>query len=205
MSGSEFDGLIEEYWRETAAEQRSQRDAAAQALAILAPMAEALPDPAFTDADLERMATTLARLIGLTWGATEVSAADRAGALARTVYANLHDHDHRIDIAEIWYALALRHHETSFVAGCPDVDGERRRQRAAAAASASILILMAQHLPDPLFTNDDLARIASVFDRLLVLLTFGAPVPPDADALENERLAATAATLRDQIRTLIST
>jgi hypothetical protein len=189
-----------------AADQLAQRNAATKAFAILLPMVRALPDPALAAADLERMAGILRQLIGfLTFGSPDSAPSDHAAEAIRVVYANLQDRDHRIDVAESWAALSLRHQETSFVPGCPDPAADQRSQRRAAREAVEVLIPIGDHLPDPAVGAADMKRIADILDRSTGLLVFGAPPPPDPEMLDLQRLADTAATLRDKIRELIAT
>src|SRR5205814_2285623 len=121
----------------------------------------------------------------------------------RRAYASLTDRDHRIDIANGWASLALRHHETSFHPDQTDAAGEQRRQRAAAGQAAAILFPMAQALPDPNLSPGDLRRIAALLDRLIGLLAFGAPAGTP-EAAELEQRAAHAAELRDEVHRLLA-
>ncbi len=183
------------------AEQALQRTAAAESAAILTPMVEPARDPTLTTADLLRVARILDSLIGLsTFGAPDSAPSVRAAEVGRRVYAWLTAEDHRLDIGANWAALAMRHHEVSFHPANTDPSGEQAKQRAAAAESAAILIPLAETLPDPAFT--DLQHLAGTLDRLVGLLTFGAP-PDDPRTGELQRLSASAAAMRDKITRLL--
>ena len=175
------------------AEQARQRQAAAEALALLEPVVESLPDPGLLVADLERVAALLARLIGLTtFGSPDSTPSVRCVELLRVLYSHLHDRDHRVDLADAHTSLSLRHHETSFVHGCPDPVAERTRQRDSAAEAAHLLLAMADELP----SSPDRQRAAALLDRLTGLLVFGALPAPDPRTVELQDLAAQAARLR---------
>ncbi|MGW5260801.1 hypothetical protein ACWEQG_07505 [Microbispora sp. NPDC004025] len=187
-------------------EQELQRAAAAEAMAILDPIVQSLPGSRPSSADLTRTADMLRQLIGLlTFGAPDSTPSVRAAELARRVYTAMTDGDHRVDVAAIWTALSLRHHETSFHPDNADPDQERVLQRRAAGEAARILIPIAEALPDPDLPADELLRIADMLDRLTGLLTFGAPAPPTAEDAELLRLADHAAALRDEIHSQIGT
>jgi hypothetical protein len=185
-------------------EQALQRAAAAEAATILFPMAEALPDPALTQADLGLIASLLHRLTGLlTFGLADSGTSVRTSHLARQVYARL-DGDHRLEIARSWEALATRHHEVSFHPDQSDAPREQALQRRAAAESAMILVPLAEQLPAPSFTQDDLKNIADLLHRLTGLLTFGAPPgADDPETVERARLSRRAAELHEVVRRLV--
>ncbi|MFC7385369.1 LGFP repeat-containing protein [Sphaerisporangium rhizosphaerae] len=188
------------------AEQLLQRTTAAEAAAVVFPMARSLPDPSPTVSDLQRMADILTRLLGLlTYGGPDSAPSVEAAELARFVYAHLTDRDHRIDIAAIWAALSLRHHETSVHPQNPDPKAEQLLQRRAAAEAAAVIFPLAEALPDPSLTVSDLRSMADMLDKLTTLLTFGAPTPPDPETVALQALSTRAATLRDHIRALLGT
>ncbi|WP_369242129.1 PLAT/LH2 domain-containing protein [Streptomyces sp. R21] len=183
------------------AEQSKQRAAATEAAVLVFPIAEALPDPAVTLADRQRLAGVLDRLVGLlTFGGPDSAPSEQAAGLARRAYQAMADHDHRLDLAASWTSLALRHHETSFHPACADPAAEQRLQRQAATQAADLLFAMAEPPATSALSGPDLTRAAGLLDRLTGLLAFGAPEPelPHAQAL-----AQHAATLRDQIRELV--
>jgi hypothetical protein len=167
-----------------AAELTSQRDAARHAAEIAGPMVDALPDPAVGPDDVLRLAKLLTQLIGFaTHGSTDMTPGVTAAGYACKAYAHLPG-DHRLDIAEVWTGLALRHHETSAMPGHPDPAGEGDRQRAAAVQAADVVFPVAYALPDPQVPAADRPRIAAVLARLVTLL---AP-PTSADSPEAAEL-----------------
>lgn len=110
-------------------------------------MVDALPDPAVGPDDVLRLAKLLTQLIGFaTHGSTDMTPGVTAAESARKAYAHLPG-DHRLDVAEVWTGLALRHHETSAMPGHPDPGGEGDRQRAAAVQAADVVFPIAQHGP----------------------------------------------------------
>ncbi|MFC4536457.1 LGFP repeat-containing protein [Sphaerisporangium dianthi] len=186
------------------AEQLLQRTTAAEAAAVVFPMARGLPDPSLTVPDLERIADMLTRLLGLlTFGGPDSAPSVEAAELARIVYAHLTGRDHRLDTAATWAALSKRHHETSIHPDNPDPGAEQLLQRRAAAQAAALLIPLAEALPDPSLTVPDLTRMADILNELTGLLTFGAPTPPDPETTTLQALSTRAAALRDRIRTLL--
>jgi hypothetical protein len=184
-----------------ASELASQRDAAQHAADIAEPMVDALPDPSVGPDDVLRLAKMLAQLIGfLTHGSPDTAPGVKAAEYARKAYAHLPG-DHSLDIAEVWTGLALRHHETSAMAGHPDPQAEGSRQRAAAVQAAHIVFPIAHALPDPRVPAADLTRIADLLGRLVLFL---APAPPadTAEAVELQRLSDEAAVLQAKVRAL---
>jgi hypothetical protein len=188
------------------AERVLQRQAAAEAAAIVFPLAAALPDPAFALPDLKRIATMLDRLIGLlTFGGPDSAPSVRAAELARHVFAQMTDRDHRLDIAASWTSLSLRHHETSAQAAHPDPLAERVLQRRAAAEAVNLIFALADPPAGSVLVRADLTRAAALLDRLVGLLTFGAPTPADPETDHLHDLARRAASLRDEIHGFLST
>jgi hypothetical protein len=182
------------------AEQAEQRRTAAEAAAILAPITESLPNPAFDNAYLQRVAGVWGHLIGtLTFGSPDSQPSVQAADYGRTVYTHMTDHDHHIDIAGLWGALSLRHHEISFHPDCVDRPGEQTKQRRAAAQAMALLTPIAEALPDPDIGDHDLRRMADIFNRLTGLLAFGAPPSEDLQHLVHQ-----AAAWRDRIHSLLN-
>ncbi|WP_399936035.1 hypothetical protein [Streptomyces kanamyceticus] len=132
-------------------------------------------------------------LLRLTGSGPSVHAAD----LLRRVYAALPG-DHGLDLAEALTSLSQRHHETSVVPGAPDPAAERTRQRDAAAEATALILGLADTLPTG--PPADRTRAAALLDRLIGLLLFGAPAPPDPRTLELQALADSATSLRDTLR-----
>ncbi|MGH4009902.1 MAG: LGFP repeat-containing protein [Pseudonocardiaceae bacterium] len=185
------------------AEQLLQRQTAAEAAAIVFPLAAALPDPAFGLPDLQRMADMLDRLVGLlTFGGPDSAPSVRAAALARHVYTQMADRDHRLDCAATWTNLSIRHHETSFHPACPNPPAEQLSQRRAAAEAADLLFALADPPAGSALGRADLERAAALLDRLIGVLTFGAPTPADPETEHFHDLARRAASLRDEIHGL---
>jgi hypothetical protein len=118
--------------------------------------------------------------------------------LLRLVYSHLHDRDHGLDLADACTSLALRRHETSFVAGCPDPAAEQARQRESAAEATRLLLAIGDQLLS--YAPSDRKRAADLLDRLTGLLVFGAPPLPDPRTAELQNLATSAALLRDTLR-----
>ncbi|WAZ26368.1 glycoside hydrolase [Streptomyces cinnabarinus] len=177
------------------AELAHQREAAAEALTLLDPLVAATP-PA---PDLTRMAPLLYRLIGVaSFGSPDSGPSVHAADLLRRVYAALGG-DHRLDLAEALTALSQRHHETSFVGGTPDPAAEQTRQRDTAAEATPLILALSETLPAGPPT--DRTRATTLLDRLIGLLLFGAPSPPDPRTLELQALADAATDLRDTLRT----
>lgn len=180
-----------------AAEQARQRAAAAESLAILDPLVSALPDPAFTHDRLLLTASALRWLIStLSFGSPDSSPSVRAAELLAVVYASDAELDHRLDLAEGWWALAVRHHETSFVPGCPDPAGEQLEQRNAAGTSARLVLAVGERAGG---SAEQRHRIVELIGRLLGVLTFGAPVPPTPEAIQHQELAGRLVALRESL------
>ncbi len=149
--------------------------------------------------DLTRMAPLLYRLIGVaSFGSPDSGPSVHAADLLRRVYAALGG-DHRLDLAEALTALSQRHHETSFVGGTPDPAAEQTRQRDTAAEATPLILALSETLPAGPPT--DRTRATTLLDRLIGLLLFGAPSPPDPRTLELQALADAATDLRDTLRT----
>ncbi|MFF0862098.1 hypothetical protein ACFYUV_10115 [Nonomuraea sp. NPDC003560] len=183
------------------AELAKQREVAQRAAAIAEPMAEALPDPDLGSDDLLGLAGLLRKLIGLlTHGSSNIEPGVRAAELARRAYKYL-EGDHRIDVAQVWTDLAMRHHETSFVAGCPDPEAERHHQREAAAEATRLLLAIGDQLQT--YPQLDRRDAADMLDKLTGLLVFGAPPPPDPETISMQNLAESAGQLRDRIRSTL--
>lgn len=184
------------------AEQLRQRQSAAEAAAIVFPIAAALPDAAFALPDLQRVAGILHHLIvPLTFGGPESAPSVRAAELAQHVYTQMTDGDHRLDLAAIWTSLSQRHHEISFHPDCPHPSAEQLSQRRAAKKAADLLFPLVDPLPASPLTRIDLNRAANLLDRLTGLLTFGATAN-DLETGHLQALATRAAALRDEIRSL---
>lgn len=176
------------------AELARQREAAAEALALLGPLVQAAP----AASDLRRMAPLLSHLIGVaSFGSPDSGPSVHAADLLRRVYAALPG-DHGLDLAEALTGLSQRHHETSFVPGAPDPAAERAHQRDAAAEATTLILALADTLPTG--SPADRTRAAALLDRLIGLLLFGAPAPPDPRTLELQALADSATSLRDTLR-----
>lgn len=144
------------------------------------------------------MAPLLFRLIGVaTFGAPDSGPSVHAADLLRRVYAFLPG-DHRLDLADALTALAVRHHETSFVSGTADPATEQTHQRDAAAEATPLVLSLSETLPTG--PPADRVRAATLLDRLIGLLLFGAPPPPDPRTLELQSLANSATALRDTLR-----
>lgn len=164
------------------AEQAGQREAAAQAMAILRPVVDALPSPAISDTQLLLGAASLRRLIGLsTYGAPDSAASITANAWAQRMWT-LAPGDHHIERAGTWTDLAMRRHEISFHPACPDPAVEQAGQREAAAEAARILLdIDESHLSE---TPELVTRLAAELQRVRDHLISGlADLDPNAAAL----------------------
>lgn len=139
----------------------------------------------------------LRRLVGtLTFGSADMAPGIQAAELAATVWARVPG-DHRYDLAELWMATSLRHHETAFH---PDVASDAARQavelgeqRRRARQSASIAIPLADENPEA-----NRAALAVVLRRLTGLLLTGAD-PADPATAELERLSEQASDLAGRL------
>lgn len=192
------------------AELAKQREAAHSAAELAEPIAEALPDPDLTTEDLLELATILWRLIGLlTHGASDMAPGVRAAELAVRVYQHLPGEDHRIDIARVWTTLAQRHHETGYWYGHwakppnPDLgNAELAKQREAAREAAVLANQIVAELPALDGGRAELTELADLMDRLVGMLTNGAPAG-EPQTLELESLADETRRSAEQVRTLL--
>ena len=181
------------------AEQAEQRRTATEAAAILTPITESLPGAGLDDQYLQRMGGVWGKLVGtITFGAPESAPSAMAAGHGITVYTHLTDRDHRIDIAGLWGALALRHHEISFHPDCTDRPGEQAKQRQAAAQSMSVLVPVAETIPSPAVDEHQMRLMKDIFSRLTGLLAFGAP-----PSQELQQLVDQAAAWRDRLEEVL--
>ncbi|WP_130412168.1 hypothetical protein [Xylanimonas ulmi] len=157
------------------AELRRQREAAGEALAVLRPVVTGPGLASHPAPQLRSAARSLRLLVGTaTFGSGDSTDSVEANDLAQAVWPLL-DGDLRVEAAETWMGLALRHHEVSFHPACPDAKAEQARQRAAAARSLAILEPVVEHLPNPAISDAQVLQAAATLRRLIGLATFGAP------------------------------
>lgn len=171
---------------DAAAEWARQREVAGQALDLAGPLVDELDG--LHDEQRVQLGALLRWLVGLlSFGAAESGRSPEAAGLAARAFESVTASDRRIDVANVWHTLALRHHETGVHPDCLDRDGELTRQRAAAAAALSVAAPLVATLDR--YDDRQLGVLGYVLWRLVGTLSFGAPESgesPQAAALAQQ-------------------